>query len=171
MDESVEVIELLSELIDSRVQFFGRGLNGMPHLNRAASLGAFLATENRYIDLIDRIYRNQTRSNLVANLITWGETPILVHNNTMEPVRITPSAEQIAVAIRNIPSSETNCAICQEAIQTDATRIIHCGHDYHHACLNNWFTMSVRCPVCRFDIRDTNPNVTDHSTQTSFASR
>ena len=169
MDDSVSVVELLGELIDSRVQFFARCLNGIPHANRFNALSSFLATESMYLSLIDQIHRTQTRSNLVANIITWATVPNGINNNAMESVRVVASAEQIAASIQPIPSSESNCAICQEAIRADGTRIRQCGHDYHRPCLLNWLNMSVRCPVCRHDIREANPNATGHSAQTSSA--
>jgi len=169
MDDSITVVELLNELIDSRVQFFSRCLNGIPHANRSNALGSFLATESMYLSLIDQIHRAQTRSNLVANIITWATVPNGINNNAMESVRVVASAEQIAASMQQIPSSESNCAICQEAIRADGARIRQCGHDYHRPCLLNWLNMSVRCPVCRHDIREPNPNATGHLAQTSSA--
>jgi len=49
--------------------------------------------------------------------------------------------------------ASSTCPICQDALTNNATRITHCNHAYHTTCLNSWFTMSVRCPVCRYDIR------------------
>ena len=35
-------------------------------------------------------------------------------------------------------------------------RIRRCGHVFGNLSLRSWFNSNVRCPVCRFDIRDTN---------------
>ena len=78
--------------------------------------------------------------------------------NFMEPVQVVPSPEQIAAATENhIQTTDTTCAICQESV-TCATRIRHCGHCFHSQCISEWFTMNTRCPVCRHDIRDLQPN-------------
>ena len=33
-------------------------------------------------------------------------------------------------------------------------RIIKCQHTFREPAIKNWFRTNVRCPVCRFDIRD-----------------
>lgn len=72
----------------------------------------------------------------------------------MEPVPVVPSRAQITAATEShVNVSETTCAICQESVDC-ATRIRRCGHCFHEACINEWFTMNTRCPVCRHDIRD-----------------
>ena len=42
-------------------------------------------------------------------------------------------------------------------------QIIHCGHIFIPHQLNRWFQNNVRCPVCRYDIRDYEPNQTNDS--------
>jgi len=48
------------------------------------------------------------------------------------------------------------CPITQSPFQsTDRiTRIKQCGHCFIEDSLNDWFNQSVRCPVCRYDIRE-----------------
>ena len=36
----------------------------------------------------------------------------------------------------------------------EVCEILHCKHTFKKAPLMNWFNENVRCPVCRFDIRD-----------------
>jgi hypothetical protein len=43
-------------------------------------------------------------------------------------------------------------------------RLRVCQHSFHRACIQTWFRASVRCPVCRRDIRE------DPAAQTSSAS-
>lgn len=46
-------------------------------------------------------------------------------------------------------SDDSVCAICQEPI-TGSLVTIDCGHEFHGACLCNWFrTGCPSCPVCR----------------------
>jgi hypothetical protein len=73
-----------------------------------------------------------------------------------DPVPITPSVEQLAAAMEiNVQAPEnTTCSICQEGL-TRCVRLRHCGHFFHSACIDQWFTMSPRCPMCRHDIRET----------------
>lgn len=70
-----------------------------------------------------------------------------------DPVVVRPTEAQITAATRPIEISDVNCAICQEAISGVATRIRHCSHSFHTVCINEWFTRSVHCPMCRHDIR------------------
>lgn len=73
--------------------------------------------------------------------------------NFWDPVRIRPTTEQIRAAVeREIPMTDHTCAICQDSVSV-ATRIRHCGHCFHAQCVNEWFSQSPRCPVCRHDIR------------------
>jgi hypothetical protein len=91
----------------------------------------------------------------LANLLT----------RAAEPVVIAPTAQQIerATTIR-VPSSTeedntTACAICQDPLYDELLirplrEITHCEHTFHQTCIDRWFTRNVRCPVCRFDIRE-----------------
>jgi hypothetical protein len=168
MDEEVDILEIINNLVDTRGQFFSRCFNGIQHENRFNGLNMFLSSERLYIELLDRIHRSQTRQNLVANIITWTAEAPQVPPGFTSSVRVIASPEQIASSIESIPSSHSNCAICQDSITSGASRIRQCGHEYHESCLSSWFTMSVRCPVCRHDIREPNPNATGHTTQTFF---
>jgi hypothetical protein len=91
----------------------------------------------------------------LANLLT----------RAAEPVVVAPTAQQIerATTIRVPSSTEENdassCAICQDPLYDELLirplrEIIHCEHAFHQTCIDRWFTRNVRCPVCRFDIRD-----------------
>lgn len=75
-----------------------------------------------------------------------------------DPVPIVPNADQIAAATEvNIRSPDgTTCSICHDDM-SNGTRIRHCSHYFHTACINQWFTMNPRCPMCRHDIREEVP--------------
>lgn len=76
---------------------------------------------------------------------TWSD-PVIVH----------PTAEQITAGTETgVSLHDENCAICQETITTQCTRLRHCGHIFHPNCISEWFTRSVFCPNCRHDIRET----------------
>ena len=36
----------------------------------------------------------------------------------------------------------------------EVTQIIYCGHIFSKNSIRQWFQHNVRCPVCRYDIRD-----------------
>jgi hypothetical protein len=78
----------------------------------------------------------------------------------MENVIVTPTREQIENATERVYFHEigtyTSCPISLEVFnQSDhIIRIRHCGHVFKSFSLETWFNCSVRCPVCRYDIRD-----------------
>jgi hypothetical protein len=71
-----------------------------------------------------------------------------------EPVAVIPTPAQIAAAVElnSEPPHDGLCAICQDTMTT-STRLTRCNHHFHQACIVQWFGTSVRCPVCRNDIR------------------
>lgn len=77
-------------------------------------------------------------------------------------VTVRPSAEQLESGSRLVrygditrPLSET-CPISMERFSIDdQVRQIHqCGHIFMPSEFDEWFQSNVRCPVCRFDIRN-----------------
>jgi hypothetical protein len=75
----------------------------------------------------------------------------------LEPVVVRPTNAQIERATElNTPTSEQDCAVCQDTITTSqqCRKILHCGHNFHVDCIDPWFRQNVACPVCRFDIRE-----------------
>lgn len=77
-------------------------------------------------------------------------------------VVVRPTRRQINLAVDSFTYTNgmmlqnTSCPITLEDFQeTDQLmRIRHCGHCFRQNALNNWFRENVRCPVCRYDIRD-----------------
>lgn len=78
----------------------------------------------------------------------------------MENVIVAPTTEQIENAVESVYFNEigtnTRCPISLEDFNPfdDITRIRHCGHMFKSHSLETWFRRNVRCPVCRYDIRD-----------------
>lgn len=92
-------------------------------------------------------------------------TPINTFN---ENVIVRPSSEQIETGTINynfsiddsINNTNTNCPITLEEFQQGEAvcKIRHCGHTFRRDAINNWFQGNVRCPVCRYDIREYTAN-------------
>ena len=82
-------------------------------------------------------------------------------NNLFQDVIIRPSEEQInnstrTIAFRDITNPiNIQCPISQENFnpEDEVTQIIHCGHIFCKNSISRWFTSSVHCPICRYDIR------------------
>jgi hypothetical protein len=88
------------------------------------------------------------------------EPTFIDYLNTVVPVR--PTNEQIqhatrSLRYRDIPNPQNDsCPISLDRFEQDdlVTQIIHCGHIFCQTELQEWFQDHVRCPVCRYDIRD-----------------
>lgn len=164
MDTEAMMLGLLAELVDGRNTFLQRGMNRISVEHRDALVSRFFLNELCYLEIANRVFQNHIRNqsvNAAATLLSLN-----IPTNFMDPVVIRPTQQQITAATEVIaePLAGTTCPICQDALTTDATRITHCNHTYHRNCLDSWFTMSVRCPVCRYDVRGGQP------AQTSTAS-
>jgi hypothetical protein len=111
-------------------------------------------------------------------------TPIftaMFNVDNLTPVVVRPTASHIETATERIPFDEnmvhTSCPITQSPFQSSdrIMRIRHCGHCFMEEGLSAWFRQSVRCPVCRYDIRsslntpnlDASANVTASATTTT----
>jgi hypothetical protein len=116
-------------------------------------------------------HRNRNRnsnSNSNSNSNIYGTSDItsnisgLLSSFLNSTVIVRPTAEQIANASRLVsyneiqnPNSES-CPISLERFNaSDQVRQLnHCGHIFLPNEFNEWFQSNVRCPVCRFDIRN-----------------
>tara|TARA_Y100000816_G_scaffold289561_1_gene276253 strand:- start:769 stop:1977 length:1209 start_codon:yes stop_codon:yes gene_type:complete len=82
--------------------------------------------------------------------------------NLFQNVPVYPSTEQIEAAIRTTRFGDienpinTSCPISMETFTPDqsVTMICHCGHIFNSVQLFSWFRSNVRCPVCRYDVRE-----------------
>ena len=89
----------------------------------------------------------------------------------LQDVIVRPTANQLNAALETITyaqsaRSHSRCPITlEDFVEGDeVTRIRSCGHVFHTPSIRNWFSNRVRCPVCRYDIREYNrPVQTDVS--------
>ena len=91
----------------------------------------------------------------------------------LNPVNISPSPEQITNSTETITYSDLPndnrqrgniCPISHDNFEDNSSimRIRHCGHYFMANSLQQHFRTSVRCPLCRYDIREYSNN-TDNS--------
>ena len=143
-----ELINLLTGLVEGRNEWIQR-MNRFN--NRDTMFNVLMMNELRYLELINRIHQSHIRTTAAATALMTLAMP----QNFTDPVTVAPTAAQIQRATVTVidPPAATTCAICQDVETANATQIRSCGHMYHGDCFNQWFSMSVRCPVCRHDIR------------------
>jgi len=162
IDESM--LNVLEGLVEGRNEFFNsHSLRAFDWNSRANIASRFMTNELCILEVANRIYSNHIHMrNAAATLISFT-MPLQVPRFS-DPVVVTASNDQINGAMESLPAdaSPSNCAICQDSITTNGVRLVSCRHAYHRGCISNWFGMSVRCPVCRHDIREE-----DQANQTS----
>jgi len=140
--------------INNRTNNSNRRLNSL--------LSSFLNTNNT---------NNTTNTNFSPITYNFDE-PIGLNNflNTFlsTTVPVVPTQDQINNATRSIryeniqnPLNES-CPISLERFNPNdvVTQICWCGHIFNTNELTSWFRNNVRCPVCRYDIRNYETNRT-----------
>ena len=95
---------------------------------------------------------NTGLDNLLTEVIRQFNQPIVVRPSSIEIENAT--REAAFEFIEDPPNS--SCPICLDEFQdeTQVTEIIPCGHLFIPREINRWFETNVRCPVCRYDIRN-----------------
>jgi len=153
------IFAILELMLEGRNGFLNNSIRAIDYNARSNIISRYMLNDAVMLDFLNRMYVQRTP------LTTFVTLTLPNNPNFMDPVSVTASAEQIENALEVVGSANTSCAICQDAITTNGVEIRHCSHSFHRTCITNWFAMSVRCPVCRHDIREANPGA-----QTSPAS-
>ena len=94
--------------------------------------------------------------------------------SNLQDVIVRPTANQLNAALETMTyaqsaRSHSRCPITLEDFVEgeQVTRIRPCGHVFQTQSIRNWFSNRVRCPVCRYDIREySTPAQTDVSNNT-----
>lgn len=167
-------LTLLTELITNE-ELYER-LNN----NNQASQRTSFFSRNRPFTFNER-NTNTTTTNTQTNtdpLIAYGmrlftnpsETANLFQNVIVHP---TPLQIREATEIVNYQSDgfflNRSCPINLEEFRDgeEIRRIIHCGHCFNSSSFDRWFSRNVRCPVCRYDIREYSSNTDTSNNITS----
>ena len=118
--------------------------------------------QNLGVNLGNEVFSLRPNNNNQDDL--WLANLLLRIGQAQENVIVVPTSQQIEDAIEDIVFNEENydlinetrCPITLEDFQENQilVRIRRCGHVFSQEPFRNWFRQSVRCPVCRHDIRD-----------------
>jgi hypothetical protein len=148
------VIPLLRDIVEQEADYFSRAARlPDPLRNRV------LSNRSRHVSQILDIVRILVEPPRPRTVLPRANFTIDLTADLMrtfhEPVPVVPTPAQIAAAVdlNADPPPNEMCAICQEGLAARCTRLSNCGHHFHQACITQWFGTSVRCPVCRNDIR------------------
>jgi hypothetical protein len=120
-------------------------------------------------------YRNPTHTILSYLLQPYVTTTPA----TYEDVVVRPSEEEINIALRRFiwcqetSTRHTHCPITLEEFQENESvcEIMHCGHIFKEQSILDWFNRNVRCPVCRYDIRQYSVRDSQRATNTTNIQR
>lgn len=140
-------IESLQGLIESQNVFFGRTMNQFRPVDRLSAYNQFMLNERMYLEVMYRILMQDIRT-------TTQQVVLNIPASILDPVPVVPSAAHISNSLEAVNHPSGSCAVCQDTLNENVVRIRQCGHAYHRECINSWLTLSVRCPVCRHDIRE-----------------
>ena len=96
-----------------------------------------------------------------------------LYQRFFDPIVIYPTASQIETATRRVLYRDiaapinNSCPISMDTFNDNETVTIirHCGHIFNIDELATWFQSNCRCPVCRYDIRNFNRNISSLSNQ------
>jgi hypothetical protein len=96
-----------------------------------------------------------------------------LYQRFFDPVIIYPTASQIETATRRVLYRDiatpinNSCPISMDTFNDNETVTIirHCGHIFNIDELATWFQSNCRCPVCRYDIRNFNRNLSSLSNE------
>jgi hypothetical protein len=149
------VIPLLRDIVHSETQFFNRVVE-LPEGVRNRAMASRTRQNMAMLDVVRILIEPPpTRAVIPRGQFTIDLTQDLLRT-FHEPVAVLPSAAQISAAVELsvTPPAGELCAICQDTMSI-STRLVQCRHYFHHICITQWFGTSVRCPVCRNDIRET----------------
>jgi hypothetical protein len=129
-------------------------------------------TERNLLNIsIPELYNNSFILDYQDTLSTEQITELL--QTFLNPIIISPTQSEINNATSLIRFDEienplnNSCPISLEPFQQEETITIikYCGHLFKTNEIQHWFTTNVRCPVCRYDIRNfINRNETNNST-------
>lgn len=142
------MLEVIREMLQSRIQFLNRA--HLFYTNRDTLIRQVLDEETVILQIIRNLYARRN----IPLTITF---PLSFNSDAFnEPVPVRPSAEQINHELVDlvVSSSPSVCSICQDSISSEGCQLRGCAHTYHTNCIRTWFSSSVRCPVCRRDIRE-----------------
>jgi hypothetical protein len=127
-------------------------------------------TQNSYRSHNDYTYYYTQPVRPINNIFS-SLFPTTRRENTLQDVVVRPTQEQILSATEvisfdeSLSNNNTNCPITLEPFINGERicRIKHCSHLFKQNALNDWFRRNVRCPICRYDIRDyTNEGLERH---------
>jgi hypothetical protein len=71
--------------------------------------------------------------------------------STLDRIRYAAASEKCNK--ENLHASSEECALCLEEYSPGEEVLkLPCRHIFHEGCLGPWFTKSLTCPMCKFEV-------------------
>ena len=174
------ILQILSLLVQR--QYYSRSYVDplYDYTNREQNTQTNRTSANRRSE-IPRPTTRTRQNNYQSQILSYVIYPFLdlsgtnLNQTRYQDVTVSPTEQQINSATRIITYDESielinhRCPISLADFEEgeDIRQIIHCGHCFCEDSIQNWFRSNVRCPVCRYDIRDYSlPDIIDASLNT-----
>jgi len=128
-----------------------RFLNTSQNMRTSIGINTDTYTEPRQSEflttLLDPFITRGSRENIFQNLQN-----VIIRPITTQILYAT----EIIVFDESMSNNNTTCPITLDPFENgeEICRIKHCSHLFKRRALHDWFRQNVRCPICRFDIRD-----------------
>ena len=148
----MSIVQILESVVENRNNFLSDQLmRRFPYNARYGLATQYFAGEYQILTLMNQMYSSFSQRRQETANITFN-----IPSSFLEPIPIRPNPAQVESSVISVspPSPSVICSICQDTISNDACQIRQCGHHYHRRCLSDWLSVSVRCPICRHDIRE-----------------
>jgi len=160
MSGDYDILDIVNNVLETERAFYNtiRFLEGG---TRNHLIAAHMRNMAQLLNIVRTYQSTETRQSVVLNIPLRMDTS----GNFFDNVPVVPTPEQIRAGTEtHIAVTDTNCSICQAEV-TCATRIRGCGHCFHGDCIAQWFTMNPRCPMCRYDIRESQSITSNESSR------
>lgn len=158
-------MKIYLDIIAARERTYSRGRSDsiLPVQNRFSNIATNTVQNTRTsANIFSRIVPRQSEflTTLLDPFITRSSTDNAIQN--LQNVIVRPTITQILYATETVifdesmSNNNTSCPITLDSFENgeEICRIKHCSHLFKRRALHDWFRQNVRCPVCRFDIRD-----------------
>ena len=145
-------------ILRSNIPSFNNPLRtNIPPINTPSTNIPFSRNSIPYFPFPSASHNTQDRWNDIFTQLTTQR-----NEEFLTPVVVRPTEQQINRATRIttyssiVAPNNTRCPISLAAFEenSEVMQILECGHIFVKDELMNWFNMNVRCPLCRYDIRN-----------------
>lgn len=147
-------------VLSERSNRFNSSRNNVPAVARPTSIP--ITTNANHLSNILFSFPDNNRASLFLDYVEPMNEIEQILENFLNPVPVQVTQNQIEhstsqILFREILEPRNNsCPISLEPFQENeiVTIIKYCGHIFKTNQINQWFETNVRCPVCRYDVRN-----------------